>query len=191
MQLVLASTSPYRRELLGRLGLEFRCARPDTDESALPGESADALVQRLARDKARSVAGNSPDSIVIGSDQVATVGDKILTKPGTSERAVAQLQAASGRKVVFHTGLCVINTADHSEQLDLVPFTVHFRNLSNTEIEHYISREQPLDCAGSFKSEGLGIALFRRMEGDDPSALIGLPLIRLTDMLRQAGLPVL
>lgn len=191
MPLVLASTSVYRRELLARLGLEFHCARPDTDESPLPGESATQLVKRLARDKARSVAASFSDSIIIGSDQVATADNSIVTKPGSHENAVAQLQAASGRKVVFHTGLCVINTADDSEQLDLVPFTVHFRKLSDSEIENYVRREQPLDCAGSFKSEGLGIALFERMEGDDPTALIGLPLIRLTDMLRQAGLPVL
>lgn len=191
MKLVLASTSPYRRELLQRLGLPFDCQRPDCDESPLHGETAPDLVRRLARDKARSVAVHCPDSVIIGSDQVATLDDMILTKPGSHERAVAQLSAASGREVTFFTGLCVINTADNSEQLDVIPYSVIFRDLSPTQIETYIEREQPLDCAGSFKSEGLGVALFEKMSGDDPAALIGLPLIRLVSMLEQAGLKVL
>jgi septum formation protein len=186
-QLVLASTSPFRRDLLQRLGIPFITAAPDVDESPLPGEAADALVQRLSASKARAV-GRTHAGLVIGSDQVATVGEAILGKPGNHERAFEQLQQLSGRTVTFHTGLCLLDTAKDFQQLDVIPFTVEFRQLSTTQIEHYLRREQPYNCAGSFKSEALGITLFRRMQGDDPTALIGLPLIRLTDMLATAGI---
>jgi septum formation protein len=186
-QLVLASTSPFRRDLLQRLGIPFITAAPDVDESPLPGEAADALVQRLSASKARAV-GRTHAGLVIGSDQVATVGEAILGKPGNHERAFEQLQQLSGRTVTFHTGLCLLDTEKDLQQLDVIPFTVEFRQLSTTQIEHYLRREQPYNCAGSFKSEALGITLFRRMQGDDPTALIGLPLIRLTDMLATAGI---
>jgi septum formation protein len=185
-QLVLASTSPFRRELLQRLGIPFTTAAPDVDESPLPGEAADELVRRLSASKARAV-GRTHAGLIIGSDQVATIGETILGKPGNHERAFEQLQQLTGRTVIFHTGLCLLDTAQDIQQLDVIPFTVEFRQLSTTQIERYLRREQPYNCAGSFKSEALGITLFRRMSGDDPTALIGLPLIRLTDMLAAAG----
>ena len=185
-QLVLASTSPFRRELLQRLGIPFTTAAPDVDESPLPGEAADELVRLLSASKARAV-GRTHAGLIIGSDQVATIGETILGKPGNHERAFEQLQQLTGRTVIFHTGLCLLDTAQDIQQLDVIPFTVEFRQLSTTQIERYLRREQPYNCAGSFKSEALGITLFRRMSGDDPTALIGLPLIRLTDMLAAAG----
>ncbi len=185
--LVLASTSPFRRELLQRLGIAFTTAAPDVDESALPGESPAELVRRLSESKARAV-GKTHAGLIIGSDQVATTGEDILGKPGNHERAVEQLQRLAGRCVTFHTGLCLLDTAQDTMQLDVVPFSVEFRQLSDAQIERYLRREQPYNCAGSFKSEALGITLFTRMRGDDPTALIGLPLIRLTDMLAAAGI---
>ena len=185
--LVLASTSPFRRELLQRLGIPFTTAAPDVDESPLPGETPGALVQRLSESKARAV-GRTHTGLIIGSDQVATTGKDILGKPGDHERAVLQLQQLAGKTVTFHTGLCLLDTTANSAQIDVVPFSVEFRQLSNTQIERYLRREQPYNCAGSFKSEALGITLFRRMSGDDPTALIGLPLIRLTDMIAVAGI---
>ncbi len=194
-QLVLASSSPFRRELLARLGLPFITAAPEVDESHGPGEKAEQLVLRLAEAKARAVSVRYPDALIIGSDQVAALGppgpDRILGKPGTRERAIAQLSEASGCRVVFHTGLCLLRAADGHVQLSCEPFAVRFRTLTRTQIEAYVDREQPLSCAGSFKSEGLGIALFERLEGADPNALIGLPLIRLVDMLAAAGVDVL
>ena len=190
-QLVLASTSPFRRELLERLGLVFETAAPQTDETRLPNESPEQLVRRLAEAKARAVAGKFPGALIIGSDQVAVNGDKVLGKPGEHATAVQQLQAAAGRRVTFLTGLCLLDAASGEAQVDLVPFSVDFRPLTDVQIENYLRREQPYNCAGSFKSEGLGIALFERLEGDDPNALIGLPLIRLIDMLSHAGVPVL
>jgi septum formation protein len=186
LPIVLASTSPFRRELLSRLALPFECTAPDIDESRRPHEAPLELVRRLSEAKARAGA---PDfqTLVIGSDQVATVGDDVLGKPGTHENAVAQLRRLSGRSVTFLTGLCLLNTATNESQGDVIPFRVHFRTLSEEQIERYLRHEQPYNCAGSFKSEGLGITLFRRMEGDDPTALVGLPLIRLTDMLKKAG----
>ncbi len=190
--LVLASSSPYRRALLARLGLPFEAADPKVDERRLAGESPASLVRRLAEAKARALAGRRPQALIIGSDQCAvTERDEILGKPGDLERAAAQLRAASGRSVQFLTGLCVLDAATGTVQSDVVPFTVHFRKLSERQIRAYLERERPFDCAGSFRSEGLGIALFRRMEGTDPSALMGLPLIRLVDMLEAAGMPVL
>jgi MAF protein len=185
--LVLASTSPFRRELLQRLGIPFTTAVPDVDESPLPGEAPDDLVQRLSASKARAV-GRTRTGLIIGSDQVATTGEDILGKPGNHERACRQLQQLAGKTVTFHTGLCLLDTVKDTQQLDVVPFTVEFRQLSAAQIERYLRKEQPYNCAGSFKSEALGITLFRRMCGDDPTALIGLPLIRLTDMLAGAGI---
>jgi MAF protein len=186
--LVLASTSPYRRELLGRLGLPFTSARPDADESALPGESPEALVARLAESKARSVARHHPEALVIGSDQVAVLDGEIIGKPGTPERAREQLARTSGRSVRFLTGLCLLDTASGESQVLVEPFTVHFRDIDAATIARYVAAEQPYDCAGSFKSEGLGITLFARLEGDDPNSLIGLPLIRLVDLLAESGI---
>lgn len=191
MKLVLASTSPYRRELLTRLGLEFETAAPNTDETRLPGETPKQLVRRLAEAKARAVAKDFPAARIIGSDQVAVLGDRILGKPGDHATAVQQLSAACGRRVTFLTGLCVYNSSSDQCQVDVVPYTVEFRALNAVQIENYLRREQPYNCAGSFKSEGLGISLFRRMEGEDPNALIGLPLIRLIDMLTVEGVNVL
>lgn len=189
--LILASTSPYRRELLGRLGLPFSVANPQTDESALPGEAPGALALRLSEAKARAVAGDYPDALIIGSDQVATVDGKIYGKPGTHERAVAQLRELSGKTVNFFTGLCLHNTRTGESLVRGVPTLVTFRQLSDAEIENYLLREPAYNCAGSAKSEGLGIALLAAMQGDDPNALVGLPLIALCDMLRQQGVAVL
>ncbi len=187
INLVLASTSPFRAQLLTRLGLPFETDSPAVDESHLPDETAEALVQRLARAKAEAVAGRHPDSLIIGSDQVAVIDGEILGKPGERDRAIAQLQRASGKAVTFFTGLCLHNSRSGRSQVVCEPFRVHFRDLDTQQITRYIDREQPLNCAGSFKSEGLGITLFRRLEGDDPNALIGLPLIRLTEMLHDEG----
>lgn len=190
-RLILASTSPFRRELLTRLGLPFDVSAPEVDESPLPGESAPALVERLAELKARSVAEREPGALVIGSDQAAVLDGEIVGKPGDHRRAVAQLRRASSREVVFYTGLCVLDGASGERQATVERFGVVFRPLTSEMIERYLRREQPYGCAGSFKSEGLGIALFERLEGDDPTGLIGLPLIRLTRMLEVAGMPVL
>ncbi|MBD3610749.1 MAG: septum formation inhibitor Maf [Gammaproteobacteria bacterium] len=191
MQLVLGSSSPFRRELLDRLGLDYICDSPDIDENRLEGESAEELVVRLAIAKAQAVAERHPDALIIGSDQVAVNNGEILGKPGTHNKAVDQLTRASGSVVTFHTGLCLYNSASGEFQSDRVPFQVTFRQLSEQQIENYLQREQPYNCAGSFKSEGLGIALFERMEGNDPNALIGLPLIRLINMLDHFGVDVL
>ncbi|MGA7799727.1 MAG: Maf family protein [Gammaproteobacteria bacterium] len=190
-RLVLASTSPFRRELLARLGLEFETLAPEVHEGALPDEPARTLVARLAEAKARAGAGIVSDGVIIGSDQVAVIDDEILGKPGNHERAHAQLSRLAGREVTFFTGLCLLDGRRGDLQLDVVPYHVRFRPLTATQIDHYLRREQPYNCAGSFKSEGLGIALFERMEGDDPTALIGLPLIRLCTMLETAGIAVL
>lgn len=187
-KLVLASTSPFRRELLARLGLPFETAAPDVDEQRQDQEPPRALVQRLAEAKARAVAERFPDALIIGSDQVACLDGQVLGKPGTRERAIEQLQAASGREVVFETGLCLYDAGGDQAQVCCETYRVRFRDLSDAEIAGYLEREQPFGCAGSFKSEGLGIALFARMEGADPTSLIGLPLIRLTALLRGAGL---
>lgn len=189
--IVLASTSPYRKLLLQRLGLPFETAAPDVEEQPQPGESAEALVTRLSVAKARAVAQRYPDALIIGSDQAAVLGTQILGKPGDHARAAAQLQAASGKAVTFLTGLCVLNSASGRQTVAVIPYTVFFRPLSDAQIEHYLRHERPYDCAGSFKSEGLGISLFERMAGDDPTSLIGLPLIELTSMLASHGRAVL
>ena len=185
--LILASTSPFRRELLQRLGIDFSTAAPDIDESAHPGEKPSELVRRLSEAKARAI-GASRQGLIIGSDQVATTGDDILGKPGSHEKAVEQLKYLSGKSVCFYTGLCLLNTETDTARVEVVPYTVLFRRLDDSQIENYLRADEPYNCAGSFKSEGLGITLFERMEGDDPSALIGLPLIQLTTMLREAGI---
>lgn len=187
-ELILASSSRYRAELLARLGLPFRARSPDVDERARPAEDPEALVRRLAQAKAAAVAAQHPDALVIGSDQVAVCDGEVLGKPGDVERAIAQLGRLSGRTVSFLTSLCLHDAAAGTAQLAVVPTAVVFRRLSSAEIESYVARERPLDCAGAFKSEGLGIALFERLDGPDPSALIGLPLIELCGMLRRAGL---
>ncbi|MER2553502.1 MAG: Maf family nucleotide pyrophosphatase [Thauera sp.] len=187
MKIVLASTSTYRRLLLERLQLPFETDRPETDETALAGETPSATAERLALDKARAVATRWPDALVIGSDQVAHLGDEIFGKPGTEARAIAQLQRMRGQTVVFHTALAVLNTRSGRAQVAGVPTRVRFRDLDDDAIRRYVERERPLDCAGSAKSEGLGIALLEAMSGDDPTALIGLPLIALSRMLRAEG----
>ncbi len=188
--IVLASSSSYRRELLTRLQLPFTCHSPDIDETPQANESAQTLVQRLALSKARALAQHYPQHIIIGSDQVAVLDGKIIGKPLHAEGATQQLSAASGRSLVFLTGLAVIDTRTQIEQVDLVPFTVHFRTLNAAQIQRYIAAEQPFDCAGSFKSEGLGVSLFQATEGSDATSLIGLPLIRLCDMLNACGIAV-
>ncbi|MBV5309893.1 Maf family protein [Chromatium okenii] len=185
--LILASTSPYRRELLARLGLAFTAVAPQVDETRQSNETATALVLRLAEAKARAVAAQFPDALIIGSDQVAVLDDAVLGKPHDRDTAIRQLEAASGRSVLFQNGLCLLNAATGEAQTLVEPFRVHFRTLTRQHIERYLDREQPYDCAGSFKSEGLGITLFARLEGDDPNALIGLPLIRLTALLEAAN----
>lgn len=186
-RLILASTSRYRRELLERLRLPFDVARPDVDETALPGESPRDLAIRLAEAKARAVARqHASDSWALGSDQVADVDGHALGKPGGREAAIAQLQAMSGRVVRFHTALCLAH-ADGRNFAGLDLTEVHFRALADAEIERYVDAEQPFDCAGSFKSEGLGITLFERIDNRDPTALIGLPMIAACDLLRKAG----
>ncbi len=190
-KLVLASTSPYRRELLARLGLPFEVANPSTDETPLPGEQPEALALRLSEAKAKAVADSFTDALIIGSDQVATVDGKIFGKPGTHENAVAQLQALSGKTVNFFTGLCVYNAKSKVTDTRGIPTLVTFRTLSDSEINNYLRREPAYNCAGSAKSEGLGIALLSRLHGDDPNALVGLPLIALCDMLRDQGVSIL
>ncbi|HEX8594689.1 MAG TPA: nucleoside triphosphate pyrophosphatase [Pseudomonas sp.] len=190
LPLLLASSSPYRRELLARLRLPFGCSSPEIDESPRPDENAIELVQRLAEEKARALANDYPDHLIIGSDQVAVLDGRIIGKPHTFEGALDQLTAASGRSVIFLTGLALLNSATGRCQSDHVPFTVHMRTLDTASLERYLRAEQPYDCAGSFKAEGLGVSLFRATEGDDATSLIGLPLIRLIEMLGQEGVAV-
>lgn len=186
--LVLGSTSPYRRELLQRLRLPFTVAAPAVDETPLPGEPPAQLAQRLALAKAHAVATLHPEAVVIGSDQVADLAGQPLGKPGDHARATAQLQRMRGHTVVFHTAVAVVCHANGFVQTDLAPVRVRFRELSDAEIERYLRAEQPYDCAGSAKSEGLGISLLEAIDSDDPTALIGLPLIRTCRLLRAAGL---
>lgn len=189
--IVLASSSPWRRELLARLKLRFEVMSPDVDESPRPGEKPTELVARLAADKARAVGSRFPSALVIGSDQVAVQGDSIVGKPHTHEQAVAQLREASGRIVTLYTGLALLNAATGSLQTEVIPYRVHFRKLDESQIENYLRAEAPYQCAGAVRSEGLGVALFERHEGDDPATLIGLPLIRLVRMLENEGVRVI
>ncbi|NKI74586.1 septum formation inhibitor Maf [Dickeya sp. CFBP 2040] len=186
-RIVLASTSVYRKALFEKLGLPFICAAPDFDETPDDSESAVELVRRLAIGKAQSLAGRYPDSLIIGSDQVCVLGDTITGKPHTQENAIRQLQQASGQRITFYTGLALFNSATTRLQCVVEPFDVYFRTLGIREIERYVEIENPVDCAGSFKSEGLGITLFDRLSGRDPNTLIGLPLITLLELLRQEG----
>ena len=188
--ILLASGSVYRRELLARLRLPFDYAAPEIDESPRPNESGTALASRLAQQKAQALTSRYPEHLIIGSDQVAVLDEQLIGKPGTFERAREQLRAASGRSVSFLTGLCLHNARSGRSQVDCIPFTVHFRELDDARIERYLRAEQPYDCAGSFKCETLGISLFRRTEGDDITSLVGLPLIRLVDMLEAEGIQI-
>ena len=183
-KIVLASTSPFRRELLARLGFSFEIANPAVDETALSGETPDATALRLSEAKARAAAPAYPDALIIGSDQVAFLGDQIFGKPGTHENAVRQLQIMSGQTINFFTGLCLLNSGTNRTQITGIPTRVSFRNLAADEIERYLRKEEPYNCAGSAKSEGLGIALIAKLDGEDPNALIGLPLIQLCTFLR-------
>ncbi|WP_305804327.1 Maf family nucleotide pyrophosphatase [Stenotrophomonas sp. YIM B06876] len=185
LPLILASTSRYRRELLQRVGLAFDCARPEVDEAPLPGEAPAGTAKRLAHAKAAAVAARHPGSWVIGSDQVAELEGAALGKPGTVAAAHAQLAAMAGKTVLFHTAVCLINAGHSLHTVDLT--RVCLRPLQDAEIARYVAAEMPLDCAGSFKCEGLGITLFEAIHTQDPTALIGLPLIALSQLLRQAG----
>ncbi|MDY7534864.1 nucleoside triphosphate pyrophosphatase [Pseudomonas sp. Bout1] len=190
LPLLLASSSVYRRELLNRLRLPFICSSPDIDESHRPDESAVELVKRLAEEKARALASSHPGHLIIGSDQVAALDGQIIGKPHTFEKAREQLLAASGKRVSFLTGLAVLNSATGRCQVDCIPFTVHMRTLDAARIERYLRLEQPYDCAGSFKAEGLGVSLFQSTEGPDATSLVGLPLIRLVGMLLAEGVQI-
>ena len=189
-RLLLASSSPYRRELLSRLHLPFDCSAPNIDETAHNNETAEHLVLRLAEAKARALTLSHPDHLILGSDQVAILGREILGKPHTPERAMAQLKACSGNSVTFLTSVALLDSRSGRLQVDCVPFTVHFRELDESRMERYLRIEQPYDCAGSFKAEGLGISLFRTTSGSDATSLIGLPLIRLVDMLLEEGVQI-
>ncbi|ECH4664862.1 septum formation inhibitor Maf [Salmonella enterica] len=184
-RLILASTSPWRRALLEKLTIPFECAAPEVDETPIQGEAPRQLVLRLAQAKAQSLAHRYPAHLIIGSDQICVLDGEITGKPLTEENARQQLLKARGNIVTFYTGLALYNSATGHLQTEVEPFDVHFRHLSETEIEDYVRKERPLHCAGSFKSEGLGIALFERLEGRDPNTLIGLPLIALCQMLRR------
>lgn len=186
--LVLASTSSSRFALLKRLGLPFEVMAPMVDETPILNESPQELVTRLAKTKAQTGAKHFPHALIIGSDQVAYIDGKILGKPETRDKAIAQLELASGRSVIFYNGLCLLDAINGNFELTCIPYRVHFRSLTRSAIEGYIDREPALNCAGSFKSEGLGIALFQRLEGDDPTALMGLPLICLVSMLERVGI---
>ena len=188
--LVLASSSPYRRELLARLHIPFEVMAPDVDETPLPDEKPQDTALRLAQLKARAVADKYPDALIIGSDQVAMLGDLQFGKPHNFENAKKQLTLSSGRKMTFHTALCLFNSKNGHMQARVVPIGVQFRKLTEEQIERYLKKEEPYNCAGSAKSEGLGIALIERFDGDDPNALIGLPLIALVEMLNNEGVAI-
>lgn len=188
--LVLGSSSPFRKQLLENLGLTFETCSPDIDESRLENESPEELVRRLAVEKAKAVAEQHPNTLIISSDQVSVLDGAINGKPGNRDNAIAQLSQSSGKVVTFYTSLCLFDATDGSYQLEVVPFEVHFRALSQEKIEKYVDIEQPFNCAGSFKSEGLGICLFERLVGNDPNSLIGLPLIKLVSFLEQKGIQI-
>ncbi len=190
-QIILGSSSPFRAELLQKLGLSFSIAKPDIDESVLANEQPEQLVKRLAEQKAKAIASAYPEALIIGSDQVAVIDNTIMGKPGNHDNAVKQLSIASGKTVRFLTGLALFNAKTSQMQSLVEPFNVSFRQLTLEQINGYLYKEQPYQCAGSFKSEGLGISLFSQLEGDDPNSLIGLPLIRLIDMLQHEGIDIL
>ncbi|MDC1287991.1 Maf family nucleotide pyrophosphatase [Gammaproteobacteria bacterium] len=189
-KLILASSSPFRKELLGRLQLKFDCLAPEVDESILADEDAVSYVRRLAAAKAQVIALQNPEAVVIGSDQCALLDGQILGKPGSHDNALQQLRRAQGKRVVFHTAICVMQVSRGFSALEDVPFEVEFRQLADRQLQHYLRVEEPYQCAGSFKAEGYGSCLFKRMHGDDPSALIGLPLFKLVEMLEAAGVAV-
>ncbi len=186
--IVLGSTSPFRKELLERLQLTFITDSPNIDETPLTNETPEDYVKRLSLEKAQAVAKNHPNALIIGSDQCSVLNNSIRGKPGNHQNAVKQLTESSGKRVSFLTGLCLYDTHDASYQLDMIPFHVDFRTLNSKEIESYLLQEKPYACAGSFKSEGLGITLFKQLNGNDPTSLVGLPLVRLSEMLRSKGL---
>jgi septum formation protein len=190
-RLVLGSSSPFRKTLLEKLALSFDCDSPDIDETPLRDEHPKDMVIRLAKEKANAIAVRHPQAIIIASDQCATLDGKIIGKPGDHATAVEQLTAASGRTVTFYTSLCVYNAGTNQYQETVEPFYVYFRTLSESQIENYLVKEEPYNCAGSFKSEGLGISLFERLEGNDPNTLIGLPLIQLIKMLEKFHIKVI
>lgn len=187
LPLILASSSPYRRQLLMQLGLKFESCSPNINETPSKDETVSQLVLRLAKEKAYAIAKTHPAQLIIGSDQVASLNGAMLTKPGSKSNAIKQLSLCSGKQVTFHTSLALLNSATGVLQLTEVCYDVHFRQLSNEAITRYVDAELPLDCAGSFKMEGLGITLFEKLSGNDPNALIGLPLIQLTTMLHKEG----
>ena len=191
LPIILASSSPYRQQLLAKLDLEFTSFSPNIDESSLANEAPKALALRLSQQKAQALAYQHPNHLMIGSDQVACMNDIILNKPGNYHNAVAQLKLCSGQRVSFHTGITLLNSDTGKLYSDVVSHRVFFRALCDDNIEDYVQREKPYDCAGSFKVEGLGISLFEKLEGDDPNSLIGLPLIRLIDFLSQENINVL
>lgn len=190
-QLILGSSSPFRAELLSKLGLPFETASPDIDEQPLENEQAADLVKRLSEQKARAIAAHYPNALIIGSDQVALLDNMILGKPGNHQNAVKQLVAASGKTVKFLTGLVLMNSQTGNIQSSVESYSVEFKPLSLSQIEFYLNKEQPYQCAGSFKSEGFGISLFNKLSGDDPNTLIGLPLIKLSKMLKAEGIDIL
>ncbi|MBS1211783.1 MAG: maf-2 [Proteobacteria bacterium] len=189
--IVLASGSPHRRELLAKLGLPFQSASPEIDERSHPGERPESLALRLGKDKAVALAPRFPAHLIIGSDQVALLDGRQLHKPGDAANTCSQLRAAAGKSVDFYTSICVLDTSSGECRADLDRTRVHFRTLSDQQIRHYVERDQPFDCAGGFKSEGLGIALFEKLETEDPNALVGLPLIRLVRLLDTFGVSVI
>ena len=191
MKIVLASTSPFRKALLQRLQIDFTCDSPDVDETPLENEKVEDMVVRLAIAKAQAVSDRHPNALVIGSDQSAVLDGEKLSKPGNFENAFAQLSRASGKEIIFQTGLCLLNTKTGQLQTACVPYTVVFKTLTPSMIENYLHKEEPYNCAGSFKSEALGIALFERFEGSDPNALIGLPLIELVNFLSNEDFSIL
>ena len=191
MKLVLASSSPFRQALLNKLHLEFETASPEIDETPLDGESIETMVKRLSTEKAKAIADQFPDALIIGSDQSASLNGQVLHKPGSYEVAFQQLKAASGQSITFYTGLCVYNSHTQHAETICEPYVVKFRDLNDSEIDNYLRLEQPFNCAGSFKSEGLGISLFESLQGKDPNTLVGLPLIELCRMLKENGMAVL
>jgi len=191
MKLVLASSSPFRKAILEKLHLPFETDSPDIDETPLQGEAIDIMVKRLSEAKAKALSTDHPDSLIIGSDQSATLNGNVLHKPGSYELAFNQLKEASGQTITFYTGLCLYNTKTQQAETICEPYIVEFRDLTDSEIKNYLLQEEPYNCAGSFKSEALGISLFSAMRGDDPNTLIGLPLIQLCRMLKTNGMPVI